>query len=197
MKIYEPMVGERIDETIKMALSYSYYSYSGSEDVQFTFNGLSIVVNASVGNESYYSDKWDTLCKERSIAYKNSPEYKSYQEERLLDIKTNQNEMDKLILNLQDNFHTYHNVLDLARWLKRFAELSDNVDVSYNKSIILHKLEQLGYKENEYVGYKGEWDTITSIRYIAGQVINCLESMGLIPPVAATMLDKVLKEGSL
>jgi len=192
MKTYTPDLGESINEAIENALTLSSRKKC---DISFKFNGLELQVNSSITDEvDYYLGTWKVLCKESSAAYKASSEYKVMKEKQEKARDTLQGELDNHIEHFCDKGATPYY---MASWLKRFVELSDHVDVNYDRECVLLKLQEAGYKENEYVGYNGGWTPKISVKYIAGQVINCLNSIGLIPPVCITMCEKVLNDKSL
>ena len=199
MKTYEPNLGESINECIENSLQLStrLASFKKHSAVEFKFNGLYMVVDASVGDSEYYLKEWQVMCKERSEAYKDTTEYKEQQLLRDSETMCKQEQLDKHIIKLQDCFHTNHHPLDFAKWLRTFSELTDHTGVTYDKNVVLDKFTLLGYKENEYVGWKGWWSAEVSVKYITGQFINCLNNIGLIHPVAITMCDKVISEGGL
>lgn len=199
MKTYVPDLGESIEEAIKNALAISIKAaghYLPSA-VTFTFNGTEMVVDAMENNKEYYMKVWKDKCKERDEAYKASKEYKIAKQKQEERTATLQGEMDVHIEQLCLVSYGTTTPLYFVSWLKRFVELSDNMNVTYSKEIVLNKLNSLGYKENEYVGWEGEWTTEISVKYITGQVINCIHKIGLIPPVAISMCEKVLENKTL
>ena len=48
---------------------------------------------------------------------------------------------------------------DFIIWLKSFCETSDNIGVTFDKDTVIKKLYDLGFKNNDYVGFKGKMDS--------------------------------------
>lgn len=46
-------------------------------------------------------------------------------------------------------------IYSFVKWLKRFSEVTDNFGIVYDKSYVVEQLLKLGYRENDYVGWKG------------------------------------------
>lgn len=193
MKEYIPMCGEPIEEAIINSLKLSFKNYT---TVTFKFNGIVMEIDYwSSKTYEYYFGVWKAKCKERSDSYKASLEAKSTKVKQDNKLSMLQEELDVTIGRMP--LEHGEGLLNFVGWLKRFVELTDRVGITYNKDFVLKGLAKLGYKENDYVGYDGEWTTEISVKYITGQIINCLNTIGLIPPVAITMCDKVLNNNSL
>ena len=75
--------------------------------------------------------------------------------------------------------------------LRIATDASDMVGVSWDKPAFIKILQDFGYVGNEFVGQGNVINTLESHRaYVAGQIINCINRMGLIPPVAGVKIKQ-------
>lgn len=193
--IYEPMAGEDIRTSIKNAGELACIK---EVPVKFKFNGVEMVISEFQTEEemnypsrvAYFLNVYKWKLDERNKVYRESDEYKKQEQERKERQETTQEKLNDHVSALE----VINTNKDLLLWLKEFTILADTVGVTYDKEYVLIHLDTFGFEENAYVGYEGEWTFIKSIRWLFGQVINCINRFGCPHQVTIYKCDELLKE---
>lgn len=183
--IYEALCGDHISDAIKGALKMSS---SKGLDVEFDFNGIKLCVNATKDSHDSALAMWQQKSDERSKKYRNSEEFKESEKARKIELDENQLKMNKLMSLFPKNDH-----YKIIVWLKDFAIVADYVGVTYDRDLVISKLKSFGFKSNDFVGYKGEWNSEQLVKYTVGQVLACIEKFGTPHPITTKFCDDILK----
>lgn len=115
-------------------------------------------------------------------------EYKSAKVNDELERVSIQEDMDNLVPELCQSIDNEN----LLKWLIDFTQKADHVGITFDKEYVLDELRKLGFEDNMWVGYKGEWTEAHKIEYLVGQVINCINTFGQPHPVTITFCEKIL-----
>lgn len=181
MKVtYEPSCGENIKTTIEESLRLSNYK---NLPVEFTFNGVTLLVGQSQSVE-YYVDLFQQKISERQEAYNKSKKRQFAEKRRKLNLLSKQETLDSLVQNLPSEDNDV-----LVDWLISFVEASDYIGVSYDKLKVITHLYKLGFVRNMWVGFAEDWTPAHELEWIVGQILDCLERIGMIPPIALSKLE--------
>ena len=145
-------------------------------EVSGDFNGISITVD---GNSTVTSiiKNYMTESEKRDKEYRNSPAYKASQLESKKYAKDLQTKTDEIMKELPKlNFKDNMKVLD---WLCEISDSIDDMRIKTRNSDIVKIFNDNGFFSNVNTGddFK-EDDEDNFARYIIGQALNCMESIG-------------------
>jgi len=183
--IYEAKLGDSVQNSIKESL---YISRIEETKVQFYFNNQTIIVDYLKDTEESVYLRWQKENERKAVEYKKTDEYIERQKKMEEESVQFNNEMKSLLKNKPKKINRR-----FILWLKDFTEKANHVSVFFDKQEVLNYLESLGFKNSEYVGYKGEWTTEKLIKYTVGQIISCLHSFGSPHPITIQFCDDILK----
>lgn len=171
-KTYEPHAGQDIIDAISRALTLARES---GDDVTFAFNDIQLSAIPTDTAENILQ-RWEEICAQKQAEYLASDEYKQVHEERKKKITQKTIRMSGLMAELARL--NFENLDEVLIWLKRYAELADDIGVNYHPDTVLNYFTQAGFKSNENVGFDESAYVDKNIfgRYIVGQAINYLES---------------------
>ncbi len=184
--LFDPLAGSSIDWTIakalKMARKYQRH-------VRFYFNGLRITVHKRLSFRHVYN-QWEHMREARSLAYRQSQEYRDQLAETARETDDRQKQMTELfrvfdtsVKSLPTLVGSMAQLSDCGDWIhvdwgKAWADAGcPPTEKSIHKELV-QRMQAEGYYENEGVVPKGtKFDGSTSDkvgRWIIGQCINCL-----------------------
>jgi hypothetical protein len=181
--------GTSIYEAAETGISVSKQK---KQNVEFNFNGILVVIDGQKDTKESVVSEWKRSQEEKAEAYRKTDEYKERELARKKELESNQDIMDSLMDNFPD-------IVDrtFVQWLKDFSEKADYVGVTYDKNLVLKKLERMNFEENAYVGYKEEFTTEILIKYTVGQVISCINNFGTPHPITSKFCDDILARDDL
>lgn len=163
-----------IDEAINLAKLHE-------KDVRFNFNGINVNVTPSSTSSSVVSS-FERASEERATAYKNSPEGK----QAVIDAANRQKSAQTAVDDMLENFEIAAAHPDtLIEWLGAFSEVNDHIGLTWDRKGLISRLNDLGYKSNDCVGNPlVATDKVVFAKWLVGQCIETLNSMGSIHPIA-------------
>ena len=182
---YTPDLGESITKAIKNSLTLSKKL---GLTTSFKFNGLVMYTTHPIDILEDKLVEWETVCKERQEAYEQTDSYKEKEDSREMERISIQEEMDLLVPELCDTISNEN----LLKWLIEFTNKADHVGITFDKEYVLSELYKLGFEENMWIGYDGEWTEDHSIEYVVGQVINCINTFGIPHTMTVIFCEKIL-----
>ncbi len=166
-------IGRHIDS---VTAEYCKLSKRAKVLIDFDFNGVKLTASPKTSPATL---RWafDNELERKAAAYRNSPEGRAAAQDRNDELIVKQVTIEHLIANM--DFSTHDKTMT---WLRQFAEVADDVGVSYDKAPIIFNLTIAGYKENDECGRPKEDYSNREImaKWIAGQALNCL-NMGMPP----------------
>jgi len=169
-KKIEAGVGEHLDLYVQRIAQAALES-----DVMMNFNNVESTVVKGVYNSDDIMAIWRKSIEERYEKNRNSPEGKITAQEEEEDIKKNQENIDKLI-NQLDTLD-FSNVEKVLGWCAEFGYSVVGTDT--NKRKILNKLAENGYFPKVNIGpeFKGE-DKENYARFLIGQFLSGIKING-------------------
>lgn len=191
----EAMLGEHIDNFVKkMVAEWKKRTDDGYNEamkgliVEGDFNGVTL---RATGKETAkdLSNYYDDASAKESAAYRKTDEYKEIQRKQKEEKSELQKQHDELMAELPKlDFKNHNKVLDFA---VKYHEATDHIGVKKDHSIIIGALEKGGYVSGANTGedYK-ENDEENSARYLIGQFMSCIKSMGACPGVLSSMYEQ-------
>lgn len=182
---YNVSIGDSIYNAIDQSL---LISKDKNKVVFFVFNDISMDVDYQNDNKDSLIKKWKTKNEKRFSKYKESNEYKTKEKQKDIELKNNQLKIEALLNDFPSKVNK-----DFIIWLKSFCETSDNIGVTFDKDTVIKKLYDLGFKNNDYVGFKGKWTPQTLTAYTVGQVINCIMTFGVPHPISVKFCNDILE----
>lgn len=175
--IYVPMGGENISESVHESLKLSI---NKGKEIQFDFNGIDMVIDITVSNDSsYWIKEYNAKADERTKKYMESDEYKNRQHETKLELEHKQAVCNEMILRLPE-----FNINQLDDWMIKFIPLADHIGIKFDSKKVIDALVGFGYVSGEYVGHKGEWTNDMKKRWVYGQVLDGLSRNSIHPALA-------------
>lgn len=162
----------------------------GVDDVNFTFNGVSISVYDCGGDSEKIVQYYHSELSRKSDEYRNSDEGLTAKSLRDTQLKLDQVNMDTLIYQLESC--TRASVLP---WLYSFSPLADSIHAEFSRKFVIRKIESLGFIRNECMGKSFiEGDKDVTLRYIVGQALDGLYTVGSPHPVILRFIDEFNEE---
>lgn len=170
-----------IREALKMAVKYQ-------RRVRFYFNGCRMTVHKRLSPKHIYN-QWQHMMDSRSIAYRQTQEYRDQEANTNAQTERYQRDMTALFRTIDASFATLPTLLG---FMANLSDCGDWIPVDWNKAWaaagqppvenvkmeLVKRMEALGYIENEGCVPRGsKFDDSTADklgRYIAGQCINML-----------------------
>jgi hypothetical protein len=159
----------------------------------FVFNDIRVEHLSEDDTPESLEACWSDASNKRYEAYLASPECKAAEIKRAREVSANQKTVDSLMD--KRPFIDFSNQMEVLNWLNELAPLSDDVGVHVPSSQILKHFKKNGYAPGVFCGdafVKG--DKNIHARYLAGQALSCLQSMGAIHPVFQSMFESWKKE---
>lgn len=182
---YKASIGDSIYNAIDKSL---LISKDKNNIVFFVFNGIDMEVDYKNDNKDSLIKKWKIKNEKKINKYKESNEYKTKEKQKDIELKKNQLKIDELLNDFPSKVNK-----DFIIWLKSFCEVSDHIGVTFDKDYVIKNLYDLGFKNNDYVGFKGEWTSQILTAYTVGQVINCIMTFGVPHPISVKFCDDILE----
>lgn len=167
MLTYEPMIGDTFNNSSSEAIALAVKKH---QDVQFTFNGIDILVRPYDSTDDIDA-QWKSKSDKRRKEYLESDEYKKHKADQEARNKKDQIKINILIeaLNLEMDQK------ELVSWCGVFAEINDNIHLKYDKEAIANVLKSNGYKSGGFIGADmNRKDNFAG--WLIGQSIEMLES---------------------
>ena len=176
MSIYKPSAGTSIDYAVREAIALSV---GKEEPVEFIFNDVKLCVNEE-SDPAEIESIFHASMKMNSQAF-NTPIRRQKEAERRRKMQA---DLDEFLPTLDSLDMT--NKAEVLHWLCRFEELSGWTFVSYNRSHVLLKFVEAGYKPGEFCRKENEtqeeWQehagAYGEFRWIVGQALEGISSMG-------------------
>ena len=176
--------GSNLDVVVKEALTLSQLH---GKPVKFNFNGVDLEINESTEPHRIIR-QYHNMLEERHNAYLNSPEGKQAELAATIRKQQNNDELNDMLSNFEN---AAGHPDTLIEWLGAFSLINDHIGMEWDKQKLIKDLTDLGYKSNDCVGDNHvSTDKVIFARWLVGQCISTLESMGAIHPIA----DKFSKD---
>lgn len=174
------VLGMRIEKCIEELIKQSRDRYT---DLYVEFNGIKITATpfCTVEELLYHYNK--TVDKKRK-EYLNSEAYKKSQAKEKETVQRMQNHIDKSVKKLERmNNHT-----EIVAFVGKVQAFTDRVGV--DSSLILETLRNKGYKSGVNTNEDfNEKDSDNYARYIVGQAMSNLETVGAIHPMVSVFAN--------
>ncbi len=184
---YEPLPGHHIATSCKEAVALAI---KNNMFIAFDFNGIGMLAtpdSAPTDLEQQYHEESERRRKE----YEDSQAGKDAAATRAETVKQRQATCDALLESLAQTLHTCPQAEHVA-WLRKFAEVADDLGVKFDDRSLIPTLESAGYKDGCHVGQPSKWFRKRKhmAEYIFGQAISCLKN-GMPPhPITLSFCDK-------
>lgn len=163
------MAGDHIARAVEESIDLAKKT---GQQVEFKFNGISIVVDKNSGIEErceFFNDEMDRKRKE----YQESQEYQESALRQKLLLAQTQEQVDLMMVSLDV---VLSDTELLLTWIATFAKINDHKDLVFDKKAILAHLKRAGYTTGEYVDDPDiGTDKAKTIRWLVGEAMNHLE----------------------
>ena len=187
---YRPMMGDYIEKAIldaKQIAKENSERFGKHYKCIFVFNGVVISVS-EFSDVKERMDYFSTELKRMSEESSQSESSKKYKEEAFVRTAMQQSKMNELMSHERISkwsSSTHYDYVELCKWLLEFTSAADHIDVTYNKKYLLQLFASLGFENKACMGmvqaaYK---DPKILLRYIIGQVIDMIQTVGCPHPV--------------
>ena len=147
--------------------------------VGLSFNSISLKVGPFAA-PGFAHAEWKRISDEKHQAYLNSEEYKHRQAKEAAELAKRQEKVDGLLTALPLIGPDTDLVVQFCR---DYIENTDHRGVQGNTEFVLNTLEAAGWVNGAYVNDPlVKTDKEIFAKWLVGQVMNCLASMGMAPP---------------
>lgn len=181
----EPQLGRNVSEVAKEMVAAVK---AGAKSAHAVFNEVSLVAVRGT-TVSDIEAQLHAGYAAASEAYRKSPEGIAAKAKEQSDRRNMQATADALMV----EFKTLDMASDVAvlDWLDRFQDPSDNTTIRTDTKRVIEGLKAAGYVSNANCGPAfNESDRDNYARYLVGQALSCLESVGAIHQVFGTMHER-------
>ena len=186
--------GENLSRVIERMMKLSEKS---KENCYCEFNGVMIQCNRFMSTVEV-REEFDRMKNVMQQAYQKSGEYlesqkkqEDYEAEKKLD-------MYNILKQAKNNMSNLENMDNLLVWLKKYISASDYIYVESEGDFVLKMLKDFGYITNEYIGDDFvQGDKIILGKYIIGQCMSGIESIGVIHPMVGRFIDDYFEMKSM
>jgi hypothetical protein len=171
MYVYTPVGGETIDKAAAHLVSLANL-YGGA---RMKFND--VTCDASKGDTAGQIVKgYRDACQARSAAYQRSPKGIAAAAKRQADIKRKQAEVNRLEAELATT--DLSDVATAVRWLVAYTDPAGDTGVACSKSKVLEVFAAAGHTPNQCLGGRVRTDRDFAGRYLVGQGLDGIRTMG-------------------
>lgn len=195
MKKYEVLVGRSIyTATAELVHQANLHN----ESVSMEFNGVTVVAQPGSTAIELYA-QWSVEMDRRAEEYRNSPESKRAAREAKVRKNTMQRAVDELMQHLE--ILDYSNLDELIQFFDDLTDPSSHSDVSFDYQRIVDTFTQHGFIVGANTDFEfDEEDRDNFARYLIGQALSCLLSVGAVHSIYHQMAqdwrDKFVPAGS-
>jgi len=185
ISIYEPLGGERIDETVKNMIALAKDTKGG---VKAYFSGAELLVDEGSNADKVIEDFKHRMDEARR-EYEDSPEGQESARKEQIAIKEMQLKVDVLVEQLSGlDFENQEALLD---WIGEFQSSSDRVGVKIDSKQIVKIFADHGYRPNMNMGEEyNDKDRDNFIQYIVGRALGGIEKDGHISQIIPGFIGK-------
>lgn len=182
--VYKPYAGEDIghaaEEMVKLVAEHG--------EISADFNGIPLRAVAGTTSEDIESSFRATMAAENA-KWLGSSEYADQNAKREIELAKKQAACNSLI----EQLHSldFKDDVTILTWLQEFTPLSDDTGVKCNSSLVIETFKQHGFEPSVNIGEKFNGENRDNyFRYIVGQGLACLKSVGAIHQVIHTFIER-------
>lgn len=176
--------------SIKCA-SYRMLAAMIDRPVTATFNDIPLYADKNTTPQDIVK-QYETEMERKREEYRNSPQYAIDREKEERRRSSMQMLYDtKLAEILRWTDEDWSDLANVIDWLVAIQPTTDHIGIETDPNFIVNLFEQHGYKEGVNTGNDfQEEDKENYARYIIGQCMSCLESVGAIHPVTHSFVER-------
>lgn len=159
-----------------------------NESVKAEFNGIEVVAQPGDDAGKLYMD-YQADQSRRAREYHRSREGKRARRQQDKRKRQMQRQAEKVMRDLRGlDFSNFEELID---FLDRLADSSDHVDVTFDSQLVVDEFVKHGFTANANVGDEyDDNDSENSARWLIGQALDGLESIGAIHPIYHKFADE-------
>ena len=185
---YEVPIGEHLVRCIEKMLDLAN---DAGAPVQADFNGIPLHVDPGA-TAVEVEQRWDAESRARGERYRNSPEGRAAAAKRAAEVAQRQRDADGLTVEMHKTLNP-EDVPAVLRWLMRYEETAGDVDVKKDRLEVLDWFLSHGFEVGVNVGPAFDANDRENVaRYIIGQALDGIQSMGCPHPVVSKFANEWL-----
>ena len=179
MLTISPQFGKTISITAERA---TIIATDQKEPVTFRFNGVDVVVSPGEAAENV-ALRWERDIDNNVAEYRKTPEYAKAQERAAMLLAEMQSAVDTLVSRLPEYIDWGYD--GVVEWVGKFAEVSDHVQIVYDRGEVIQLLENAGYVSGDCVKHPAvKTDKHIMARWLIGQAMKGISTIGSPHPIA-------------